>query len=310
MSLFARLRFYPRSLLLRAQISATRRLLGGNHAWHALDRLGVPGHGTDLMRVDFRPQPAAPRWGYARPPHPELEAILAAGATRHLALLRECLAFAGECRAWPVDEDPGQPALPWRENLFQTPLDQAVLYGMLRHHRPERYLEIGSGMSTRVAWQARRAGGFAMKIISVDPAPRLEIAALCDEMHRRPLEEMVGEFLALTTPRSVVFFDGSHRALPGSDVTVFFLEILPRLPAGTLVHVHDIFLPADYPARQLNRFWSEQYMLAAWLLGGSRGIEVLLPCARIVALPEVRPELVTALGGGAAESSSFWLQKT
>jgi hypothetical protein len=87
-------------------------------------------------------------------------------------------------------------------------LDQAALHGLLRHLRPPRYLEIGSGMSTRVAWQARQAGGFPMEIISVDPEPRLSISALCDRVHRRGLEDMVDEFLSLVTPGTIVFFDG------------------------------------------------------------------------------------------------------
>lgn len=77
----------------------------------------------------------------------------------------------------------------------------------------------------------------------------------------------------------MLFFDGSHRIFENSDVTVFFLEILPRLRSGITVHIHDIFLPFDYPRVWRDRHYSEQYLLAAYLLAGYSRIEVLLPLA-------------------------------
>jgi hypothetical protein len=309
-SLLAKLRFYPTSLALRLKIAAARSLLRGRFQWHALDALGIPGHGVDLLRVDFPPaRDIKPLWGHGRPPHPELAGLLSANRDEQLAWLQSCLATAADCRAWPDHENPTDPALPWRENLFLTPFDQVALHGMLRALRPDRYLEIGSGMSTRVAWQARRKGGFPMEIVSIDPEPRLAISALCDHVHRRRIEDMIAGFLRLVTPRSVVFFDGSHRAFPGSDVTLFFLEILPRLPAGVVVHIHDIYLPDDYPPRVSDRFWSEQYLLAAYLLGGGRSIEVLLPCAHLAGDPASREKIAGALSCDPAGTSSFWFRK-
>lgn len=311
MSLLKKLAFYPTSLALRLRIAIARSLLHGRFQWHALDTLGIPGHGVDLIRVDFPPAvDVQPVWGYGRPLHAQLSAILSANHEEQLAWLRHCLANAEDCRAWPEKEDSSDPALPWRENLFLTQFDETALYGMLRHLRPARYLEIGSGMSTRVAWQARRHGAFPMEIVSIDPEPRLRISALCDQVHRGRLEDMTDDFLSLVTPGTVVFFDGSHRAFPGSDVTVFFLNILPMLPAGTIVHIHDIYLPADYPPALLNRFWSEQYLLAAYLLGSARRVEVLLACASLAAQPAMRQLLSPALGTEEVAASSFWFRMT
>jgi hypothetical protein len=181
---------------------------------------------------------------------------------------------------------------------------------MLRQLAPDRYLEIGAGMSTRIAWQARRAGNFAMEMIAIDPEPRLEVTSLCDRLERRRLEDRAEEFLPLVTPRSVVFFDGSHRCFPASDVTVFFLELLPRFPPGTVIHIHDVYLPDDYPPTALNRFWSEQYLLAAWLLGGAAGLQILLPCARLAQLAGPREWIAAAVGGDPKAGSSFWLRRT
>lgn len=310
MSLLSKLFFYPTSLLLRWRIASARALLRGKYQWHALHELRIQGHGTDLLRVDFPPDPAGtPRWGHGRPTHQALAAIIDANQGAQLALLRECLVHAADCLSWPEIEDPAQPNLPWRQNLFLLPFDRTALYGLLRHFKPQRYLEIGSGISTRVAWQARRMGGFPMEIVSIDPSPRLAISELCDAVHRDRLEDVIEEFVALVTPGTVVFFDGSHRSFPASDVTIFFLEILPRLPVGAIVHIHDIFLPDDYPAKAFDRLWSEQYLLAAWLLGGAKGVRVLLPCARIEQIPAARDLLDTTIGSGPLGGSSFWFEK-
>jgi hypothetical protein len=74
-----------------------------------------------------------------------------------------------------------------------------------------------------------------------------------------------------------VFFDGSHRVFMNSDVTTFFLDVVPRLPRGVLVGVHDVYLPDDYPPDWARRYYSEQYILAAMLLA-SELLEPLLPC--------------------------------
>ncbi|HEX3730673.1 MAG TPA: class I SAM-dependent methyltransferase [Opitutaceae bacterium] len=305
-----KLTYYPFSLLLRWRIAAARRLLAGPYRWHILERLGVPGHGVDLLRLDFPPGAPGALWGQdGQPLHPELAAVLGRDAPAQQDLLERCLAHAAAVRAWPPSEDPARPDQPWTDNLFLTLLDEAALYGLLRHFRPRRYLEIGSGMSTRVAWHARRDGNFPMEIISIDPEPRFEISGLCDRTVRRRLEEVAGEIPALLTPDTLFFFDGSHRSFPGSDVTVFFLELLPRMPAGTLVHIHDIYLPADYPRRLLSRYWSEQYLLGAHLLGGGQGLEILLPCAHLLRRPESRPLIERALGPAGLRGSSFWLRK-
>lgn len=314
MSLIKKLLFYPQSLWLRQQIAATRRLLKGRFRWQAYEALEIPGFGDDLIRVDFPPaQGAVPRWGYGQLPSlPELSASFAANVGSQLDLLRTCLAYSDSCRAWPDHENLAQTTLPWRKNQFFYPFDMATLYGMLRHLQPSHYVEIGSGMSTRIAWQARHDGGFPMPIISIDPAPRLDIAALCDQVYRQRLEDLPDALSLMQLPHPVVFFDGSHRCLPASDVTIFFLEILPRLRSGTIVHIHDIFLPADYPPAAFGRYWSEQYLLAAYLLGGAKGLEVMLPGAYLSTHSDARPLIAAALGqeSAAAGGSSFWLRKT
>ncbi len=68
----------------------------------------------------------------------------------------------------------------------------------------------------------------------------------------------------------VLFIDSSHRCFMNSDVTVLFLEVLPNLPPGVLVQVHDIFIPYDYPREWVERYYAEQYLLSCYLLLGVR----------------------------------------
>lgn len=83
-------------------------------------------------------------------------------------------------------------------------------------------------------------------------------------------------------PGDFLFVDSSHRALPNSDVTVIFMDVLPRLKSDVVVHFHDIFWPYDYLPEWSYRYYSEQYLLGAYLLDGARGTEILLPNAFIV----------------------------
>lgn len=310
LDIFRKIRYYPRSLALRKRIAVTRSLLNGSQQWHVLDRLGIYGHGTDLLRVDFPPKDnIQPEWGYERPPHPELFKLIDSNLPEQMTLLKSILEKASDYHTWPEKEIPSEPDIPWRINDFLPPFDAAALYGMLLHMRPKRYLEIGSGMSTRVAHLARSKGDFPMEIVSIDPDPRFSISRLCDEVYRLRLEELDSEkFLSLVTPQTVVFFDGSHRSFPGSDVTIFFLNLLPRLPSGCVVHIHDIYLPADYPAHALKCLWSEQYLLAAFLLGGSHRLQVILACAHLAANQEASAILTKSLHTEAFGGCSFWLR--
>lgn len=177
----------------------------------------------------------------------------------------------GPFRQWPVQEvDVLEPAL---ANRWFSPLDAAALAAIIARFRPRRMIEVGSGNSTKIARRAARDAGVSLHLTSIDPAPRAEINALCDEVIRRPLEEVPVAVFDVLEAGDVCFIDSSHRALMHSDVTVFFIEILPRLKPGVLVHLHDIWLPYDYPQSWAERYYSEQYLLAAYLLGGSRGLE-------------------------------------
>jgi hypothetical protein len=124
--------------------------------------------------------------------------------------------------------------------------------------------------------------------------------------------------------------DSSHRAFQNSDVTIFFTEILPGLPTGTIYGIHDIFLPFDYgestlapdwPSEELPesrqviasrfeafvpRFYNEQYLLASYLLGGAGQDCIVLPCAWISSRYEIASVLAPVWKAIGMQSLSPW----
>ena len=170
---------------------------------------------------------------------------------------------------------------PTFDNAFFTGLDAIMLYYMVASRKPPRFFEIGSGFSTRFARRAARDHSPATRIISCDPRPRSKIDELCDVVVRHPLEEIGVAFVEALQPGDFLFVDSSHRCYTNSDVCVLFLEILPALPQGTIVHFHDILLPYDYPPTWMMRYYTEQYLLACFLLSNPGKFELIFPGAFI-----------------------------
>jgi hypothetical protein len=127
---------------------------------------------------------------------------------------------------------------------------------------------------------------------------------------RKPLEAVDLSVFSPLEAGDLLFFDGSHRVFMNSDVAVFFLEVLPSLPAGVLVGIHDVYLPDDYPADIAERYYSEQYMLAAYLLGGAE-VEIVLPAWMVSVDPRFR-DMIGGLWSGPAREAvephgvAFW----
>lgn len=233
----------------------------------AVVRLGELMRLGAFLRLDYPPtRTPGPRYGHGRPSHPRLSELIGSHRAAYAESIRGMEALAADLGRVPLKGGPA--GGPQWDNGWLPGLDSAAIYAFLRHRRPATYLEVGSGTSTRFAALARRDGGLDTAIVSIDPSPRADIDALCDEVVRQGLEESdLGRFARLG-PGDVVFFDGSHRAFTASDATVFFLEVLPGMPSGVLVGVHDVYLPDDYPPEITGWWYSEQYLLAAWMLAG------------------------------------------
>jgi len=156
-------------------------------------------------------------------------------------------------------------------------------------------------------------GGLQTRITSIDPAPRAEVDGVCDEVVRAPFQDTdLGRFAELEAG-DVVLVDSSHHVLRNSDVTVFVLDVLPELPAGVLVGIHDVFLPDDYPWWLADRWYSEQYLVAAWLLGAGDATQVVFAAHFAATDRELRPAADKAFAaagpaGVPAYGSSFWIE--
>jgi hypothetical protein len=173
--------------------------------------------------------------------------------------------------------DRKDPGAPYWNNPWLPALDAIAIYGFMAANRPRLYLEVGSGYSTRFARQAIKDHSPETEILSIDPCPRDEIDAICDEVIRLPVEEVDLELFDRLESGDILFIDNSHRVLMNSDATMLFLDVLPRLKSGVLIQIHDICLPYDYPEEWLSRYYSEQYVLAAFLLAKESRFRILLP---------------------------------
>ena len=202
-----------------------------------------------------------------------------------LAFLEDAVArFGDELAALPrrqADADGGY----FVDNGAFESVDAEVLYSMIRGSKPKRVLEIGSGWSTLLsmrALEANRADGAdqAARLTAIEPYPypfvRDAVAARPDyaEMLDEQVQGLPLDMFCSLGEGDILFIDSSHVLRIGSDVQYEFLEILPRLRPGVLVHVHDIFLPGEYPRDWVlgpeHRFWNEQYLLQAYLIGNAR----------------------------------------
>jgi hypothetical protein len=203
---------------------------------------------------------------------------------------------------------------PCWNNGFLPGLDIAAIYGMLAQYNPKNYIEIGSGNSTKVARKAINDLGLQTKITSIDPYPRASIDHLADKVIRKPFEQLTdNEFIIEELGENdILFIDNSHRVFPNSDATICFLELLPKLKKGVIVHVHDIYLPYDYPQFMCDRYYNEQYMLAAFILANPEKYHTILPNYFVSEDEELRDLIAPLwnhknLEGVERHGGSYWL---
>jgi hypothetical protein len=195
----------------------------------------------------------------------------------HLDEQLECLRTMAELyrSEWRFPDRPAGPAEYHYNNGFFETVDAEIAYSFVRRYQPARIVEIGAGFSTRVLAAALETNleklGVRGELISIDPhldrAPGPGFSNLVTLVPAR-VQDLDLELFDTLDRNDILFIDSSHVVGVGSDVVREYLEILPRLQSGVIVHVHDIFLPSDYPRESVLNdlwFWSEQYMLQAFL---------------------------------------------
>ena len=153
------------------------------------------------------------------------------------------------------------------EQSWFPSLDAAVAYALVRERKPRHIIEVGSGHSTRLLSKA--VGGVG-EILAIDPAPRADIADLPGvRVKSSTLQAAPATVFDGLMRDDILFIDSSHILMPGSDVDILLNRVLPRLPSGTLVHIHDIFLPFDYPGIWGWRAYNEQQGVVPLLTSGA-----------------------------------------
>lgn len=219
------------------------------------------------------------------------------------------------------DYPPTLPVTPTLASFFGnnphfSMLDAPALFVLLRAWKPRRIIEVGSGFSTLLMADVnRRFLGREVSISCIDPYPPVFLRHGTDgighQVERR-VQELPLEHFADLQAGDLLFIDSSHVAKTDSDVNFLFFDVFPRLAAGVLVHLHDIFLPHDYPPDWVlgeNRSWNEQYLLRA-LLMHSGGFEVLFGCSYAFwSYPALVIAALANPDGAGYGGGSFWMRR-
>jgi len=200
-------------------------------------------------------------------------------------------------------------------------VDAHLLYGLVRHAKPRRIIEIGNGASTMVAVAAaemNRAEGHPTEVISIDPYPSPTFAsgyAGLDELIVKPVQEVPQSLFESLERNDILFIDSSHVLRWRNDVYHLYLNILPVMKNGVLIHVHDVSLPMPYPKVYFDTqlYWNEQYLLQAFLIFNSRfkviwpGNFLMLkhPAKMMAVFPEIADMRATF---PSSEPTAFWMQ--
>jgi predicted O-methyltransferase YrrM len=221
-----------------------------------------------------------------------------------------CEPYRSELSVLPISDvgDNGY----FRNNGWFESVDADVLYGVIRRVQPARVIEIGSGYSSRLAARAIHDGNLNTKLICVDPSPRVDIRRSSDEFIQSPVEDLpISELTERLHPGDLLFIDSSHVINAGGDVPYLYLQVLPRLRPGVLIHAHDIFLPFEYPQEFVVKErwgWNEQYLLYALLIGNS-DLEILWPSCYMWQSHRNQVREVIVAEKSFPLPSSFWLRK-
>lgn len=197
--------------------------------------------------------------------YPAIAALFAAREADFAKILDGLDALERSLRAIPVDAS--APAARWAQDWFPR-LDAAAAYAIVAMRRPRLIVEVGSGHSTRFLLRVVEDGGLDTNIVAIDPSPRAPFSSPRIEHVASPIECVNASIFERINAGDILFIDSSHVLMPGTDVDILFNRILPGLPSGAIVHVHDIFLPDPYPERWRWRGYNEQTALAALIAGG------------------------------------------
>lgn len=230
-----------------------------------------------------------------------------------LELLKQLAVYTASID-YPKDKPPVGIGYFYSNDQFPA-LDAEFLHAMLCHLLPKTMVEIGSGFSSLItAHVNQHIFKGALDFICIEPYPRKFLTDGVPGINRlvqKKVEVVELEFFDCLHAGDILFIDSSHVSKTGSDVNYLFFEVLPRLRQGVYVHIHDIFLPDEYPKAWVidqGRNWNEQYLLRAFLQYNADWEVVwaahFMGTRHTKAVQEVFPRYPEVGGGG-----SFWIRR-
>jgi hypothetical protein len=229
--------------------------------------------------------------------------------------------FRNEYEQFPIEPTGKSPHFHLNNGLFDG-TDALVAYCMVRHFQPSLIIEIGSGFSSLLFGEAA-AKNNTSDLVCIEPFPQEFLRQGFPGLHRlieKKVEDIDLEFFSELQSGDVLFIDSSHTVKIGGDVNYLFLEVLPRLKPGVIVHIHDIFLPFEYRRDWVLdefRFWTEQYLLQAFLTFNSE-FEVLMANSYLAhryqddlkaAFPSLEKLKATLPNSDRWGGGSFWMRR-
>jgi len=230
-----------------------------------------------------------------------------------VALLNDLASFYPEF-SWPEQSGPDYRF--YLANHWFCHGDAITLYAMLRHLKPKRLIEVGSGFSSALMLDTNETFlGHSVRFTFIEPFPGRLLGLLRDgDRQSVCLIQNILQATPLTIfseldSNDILFIDSSHVSKIGSDVNYIFFEILPALRPGVVVHFHDVFWPFEYPQEWVmdGGALNEAYLLRAFLQY-NHVFEILLFNSYLgykfgPLLEKLMPRFLNDTGG------SLWLRK-
>lgn len=223
--------------------------------------------------------------------------------------------YQEELKQYPLTHIMGKPFF-YKNNFFEAG-DAEIYYNMIRHFKPKKIIEIGSGFSTFMAIDAINKNqqeniNYNGKITCIEPFEHPELEKFDITVVRKQVETLPASYFDTLEAGDFLFIDSSHVIRPQGDVLYEILEVLGRLKPGVIVHIHDIFTPRDYRFGTVfdsQLFWNEQYILEAFL---SYNLNYKIICAvnhLHKTYPEELKKACPNLAYYDSDPCSFWIEK-
>jgi predicted O-methyltransferase YrrM len=178
--------------------------------------------------------------------------------------------YNDELLAYPVEQQ-DKHSFFYNNGWYETG-DAEFLYSIVRHFKPKKIIEVGCGSSTlmiqnAVAFNKTEDENYRCEHICIEPFEQPWLEKLGLQIIREKVENISLQFFKQLGENDILFIDSSHIIRPQGDVLFEYLELLPSLNSGVLIHIHDIFTPKDYPDEWIHKhlFWNEQYLVEAFL---------------------------------------------